>query len=129
MNTDNLQSENQNDYARVQFTYVPNNNIPYLDQKLFIIGAITNNVMDQNAEMQFDVKQGVYQKTLLLKQGYYNYTYLFVPEETQIPTQAAVDGSFFQTAQDYYVFVYLYDYDYGYDRLLGMRKITTKGMF
>ena len=25
--------------------------------------------------------------------------------------------------------VYLYDYDYGYDRLLGYRKISTRGMF
>ena len=72
---------------------------------------------------------GCYETSLLLKQGYYNYTYLFVPEETKIPTQVDVDGSFFQTAQDYYVFVYLYDYDYGYDRLLGIRRISTKGMF
>jgi len=54
---------------------------------------------------------------------------LFVPENTQLASQEAVDGDFYQTSQDYYIFVYLYDYDYGYDRLLGYRKISTRGMF
>ena len=76
MNTESLQSEFQNDYAKVQFTYVPKDNIPFLDQKLYLSGALTNNVLDQKAEMQFDVKRGAYQKILLLKQGYYSYQYI-----------------------------------------------------
>jgi len=103
---------------------------PFVDKgDLYIYGALTDWNLLEEAKLYYDERMGCYETSLLLKQGYYNYTYLFVPEETKIPTQAAVDGDFFQTAQDYFVFVYLYDYNYGYDRLLGMRKISTKGMF
>ena len=53
------------------------------------------NLQDE-AKLNYDERMGCYETSLLLKQGYYNYTYLFVPEETQIPTQAAVDGNFYQ---------------------------------
>ena len=66
---------------------------------------------------------------MLLKQGYYNYTYVFVADKTEGINSVEVDGSFYQTGQDYHVFVYLYDYDYGYDRLLGVKKLTTRGVF
>ena len=79
--------------------------------------------------MKFDQNLACYETSLLLKQGYYNYTYLFVPEETEIPSQEIIDGNFYQTAHDYYVFVYVYDYNYGYDRLMGWSLVTTKGMF
>lgn len=127
MNTDNLQSENQNDYAQVQFTYIPKDNIPYLDQKLFIIGAITNNVMDQNAEMQFDVKQGVYQKTLLLKQGYYSYNYILrdrnVPYDLDDFTET--EGNHFETENSYTILVYYRAPGTLNDQLLGFTSINS----
>ena len=127
MNTDNLQSENQNDYAQVQFTYIPKDNIPYLDQKLFIIGAITNNVMDQNAEMQFDVKQGVYQKTLLLKQGYYSYNYILrdrnVPYDLDDFTET--EGNHFETENSYTILVYFRAPGSLNDQLLGFTSINS----
>lgn len=103
---------------------------PFVDEgDVYVYGALTDWRLQESARLSYDERLGCYETSLLLKQGYYNYTYLFVPEETNIPSQMHVDGSFFQTSQDYYVFVYLYDYDFGYDRLLGMRKVTTKGMF
>lgn len=127
MNTDNLQSENQNDYAQVQFTYVPKDNIPYLDQKLFIIGAITNNVMDQNAEMEFDLKQGVYQKTLLLKQGYYSYNYILrdrnVPYDLDDFTET--EGNHFETENSYTILVYYRAPGTLNDQLLGVTSINS----
>tara|TARA_B100000900_G_C20584034_1_gene718745 strand:- start:1152 stop:2438 length:1287 start_codon:yes stop_codon:yes gene_type:complete len=115
------------DYVWVNFCLQQN---PFIDKgDVYIYGALTDWNLQEQAKLNYDEQMGCYETSMLLKQGYYNYTYLFVPEETKIPTQVDVDGSFFQTAQDYYVFVYLYDYDYGYDRLLGMRRISTKGMF
>lgn len=108
MNTDNLQSENQNDYAQVQFTYVPKDNIPFLDQRLYMIGAITNNKIDPSAEMQFDVKQGVYQKTLLLKQGYYSYHYILRDRNTpnDLDDFTETEGNHFETENNYSILVY-----------------------
>ena len=96
---------------------------------LYLYGALTDWHLKEEAKLNYDERMGCYETSLLLKQGYYNYTYLFIPEDTQLASQEAVDGHFHQTSQDYYIFVYLYDYDYGYDRLLGYRKISTRGMF
>jgi len=115
------------DYVWVNFCLQQN---PFVDKgDVFVYGALTDWDLKEEAKLTYDERMGCYETSLLLKQGYYNYTYLFVAEESRTPSQEAVDGNFYQTAQDYFVFVYLYDYDYGYDRLLGMRKITTKGMF
>lgn len=117
----------QADYVWVNFCLQQN---PFVDEgDVYVYGALTDWNLQEQAKLKYDEDLGCYETSLFLKQGYYNYTYLFVPEETQVPSQVHVDGNFFQTAQDYYVFVYLYDYDFGYERLLGMRKVTTKGMF
>ncbi len=127
MNTDNVQSENQNDYAQVQFTYVPKDNIPYLDQKLYLAGAITHNILDPNAEMQFDVKLGVYQKTLLLKQGYYSYSYILrdrnAPNDLDDFTET--EGNHFETENNYTILVYYHAPGTLNDQLVGFATINS----
>lgn len=127
MNTDNVQSENQNDYAQVQFTYVPKDNIPYLDQKLYLAGAITHNIIDPNAEMQFDVKLGVYQKTLLLKQGYYSYSYILrdrnAPNDLDDFTET--EGNHFETENNYTILVYYHAPGTLNDQLVGFATINS----
>jgi len=127
MNTDNLQSENQNDYAQVQFTYVPKDNIPYLDQKLYLIGALTNNIVDNNAEMQFDVKQGVYQKSLLLKQGYYSYNYILRDRNTpyDLDDFTETEGNHFETENNYTILVYYHAPGTRNDQLVGFATINS----
>jgi hypothetical protein len=127
MNTDNLQSENQNDYAQVQFTYVPKDNIPFLDQQLYLTGALTNNVLDQNAEMKFDMKQGVYQKTLLLKQGYYSYNYILrdrnIPNDLDDFTET--EGNHFETENNYTILVYYHAPGTRNDQLVGFATVNS----
>jgi hypothetical protein len=127
MNTDNLQSENQNDYAQVQFTYVPKDNIPYLDQKLYLIGALTNNIVDNNVEMQFDVKQGVYQKSLLLKQGYYSYNYILRDRNTpnDLDDFTETEGNHFETENNYTILVYYHAPGTRNDQLVGFATINS----
>ena len=125
-----LERNNNNteaDYVWVNFCLKQK---PFVDKgSVFIYGALTNWSLEESAELNYNADAECYETSLHLKQGYYNYTYLFVPEESQIPNQSMVDGDYYQTSQDYYVFVYLYDYDYGYDRLLGMRRVSSNGMF
>ena len=73
-NTESLQSENQNDYATVNFTYLPKDKIPFIGHKLYLAGALTNNSLNKEAEMIFDPTLGYYKKSILLKQGYYSST-------------------------------------------------------
>tara|TARA_Y100000385_G_scaffold271276_1_gene311082 strand:+ start:1010 stop:2296 length:1287 start_codon:yes stop_codon:yes gene_type:complete len=115
------------DYVWVNFCLKKN---IFIDPgELYIFGGLTNWTLTEDARLNYDSRLGCYETSLLLKQGYYNYTYLFLPEDSQSPSQVHVDGNFYQTSQNYLVFVYLYDYNFGYDRLLGMQMVSTRGMF
>ena len=124
---DKRDSRIQADYVGVNFCL---KNPSILDEgDLYVYGGLTDWVLKEEAKLVYDAANACYETSMLLKQGYYNYTYVFVADKTEGINSVVVDGSFYQTGQDYHVFVYLYDYDYGYDRLLGVKKLTTRGVF
>lgn len=117
----------QADYVQVDFCLKQK---PFIEEgNLYIYGALTNWDIDKEGRMEYNHQSGCYETSMVLKQGYYNYTYMFVSAETGEVSQAPVDGSFYQTSQDYHVLVYLFDHHDGYDRLLGVSKISTKDRF
>ncbi len=75
-NTESLESDFQNDYTKVVFTYMPTQKLPFVGQNLYLQGALTNNIINNQGLMEFNAKLGLYQKTILLKQGYYSYNYV-----------------------------------------------------
>lgn len=107
-NTESLQSEFQNDYANVVFTYIPKNGIPYVGERLFLSGAFTQNKLNANSEMQFNATKGVYEKTLLLKQGYYSYQYILRDNKDPQPSQdfTETEGNHWETENSYTILVY-----------------------
>jgi len=128
MNTESLQSETQNDYASVIFTYVTKDRKPLLDKKVYLTGAVTNNVLDKNAEMQFDVRLGVYQKKFLLKQGYYSYAYIFRDREAPnfMDDFVETEGSYTETENNYIVLVYYHAPGTRNDQIIGFANLSTK---
>jgi len=66
----------QTGYANVHFTYVPENNQPYTGEDIYILGEFTGNKIGNENKMEYNADKGIYEKTLLLKQGYYAYTYV-----------------------------------------------------
>ena len=126
-NTDGLQSENQNDYARVVFTYSPKDHIPFLGQKLYLVGALTNNELNKNSEMIFDAKLGVYQKSLVLKQGYYSYNYIIRDsyDPNSLDDFTETEGNHWETENNYSIFVYYRQPGAQHDSLMGFTTINT----
>lgn len=107
-NSESLQSEFQNDYANVVFTFVPKNGIPYMGEKLYLIGDLTQNKLSSFAQMQFNASKGYYEKTLLLKQGYYSYQYLLRDAKDPQPSQdfMETEGDHWETENTYTILVY-----------------------
>lgn len=119
----------QSDYANVYFTYVPTNNQPYLGKDLFLSGAIMNNTLNDSSKMIFNNEKGVYEKTLLLKQGYYSYTYVTKEKSSRaaIADVLETDGSFWETENDYCIFVYFRSLSGRHDELVGFTTINSRG--
>ena len=69
----------------------------------------------------FDEQEQMYVAEILMKQGYYNYLYLFVPDGSSEGSTIEAEGSFYQTENEYTIFVYARLQGERYDRLLGYR--------
>ena len=66
----------QGDYGTVHFHFIPSGNKPYPGQDVYIVGQMTNYDLNDLTKLHFNGETGEYEISLLLKQGYYNYTYV-----------------------------------------------------
>jgi len=83
---------------------------------VFLIGSLTQWGKSQEAKMVWDNKMKVYQTTLLLKQGWYDYQYALKGEEGFVTD--SFEGSYFETENEYEVLVYFRNLGSRYDQLV-----------
>jgi hypothetical protein len=75
--------------------------------------------------MEYDLLNHSYTSTLLLKQGSYNYQYLYVPKgETRGYTLDA-EGDFHQTENVYNIYVYHKPFGERYYKLVGFHTVSN----
>ena len=118
----------QGEYGRVHFTFVPNNRQSFAGKDIYIMGEMTANALNDSTRLTFNETKGVYEISLLLKQGFYNYTYVTKDEENKNakPETAITDGDYWETENNYTVLVYYRSLGNRYDELLGMATINSK---
>ncbi|MFZ1615913.1 MAG: DUF5103 domain-containing protein, partial [Flavobacteriales bacterium] len=58
--------------------------------------------------------------------GYMDYQYAFLPAGSTVPDLSKLEGSHYQTENDYLVLVYVRDYQLRCDRLLGLRFLNSR---
>lgn len=86
---------------------------------IFLDGDFVNRRFDPGSIMTFNRATGRYEKTLLLKQGAYNYQYLAVGAGDSAGSTALVEGDYYPTRNEYLVKVYHRRRGERYDRLIG----------
>lgn len=114
---DNSDSKREGDYADVHFTL--NCDLPQSYGKVYLYGALTNWKISPQYEMKYDFVHQSYYKALTLKQGYYDYAYVYVDNSYGKVSFDEFEGNFFNTENDYIVFVYLKDKSLNTDKLIG----------
>lgn len=98
------QPELEADYVFVHFSLKTPQ--PLLSQQVYLNGALTNWQLDQNALMDYDADTDTYRKTLLLKQGYYNYQYLVQDYQGGNSNLLTLENSHYETENDYLILLY-----------------------
>lgn len=93
---------------------------------IYVVGMFNNYSMTPENKMEFNTKKGIYEKAILIKQGFTNYQYLTVNNKGIIDQENAVDGNFYQTDNDYTVLVYYKGAIDRYERVIG--KGTAKSL-
>jgi len=92
------------DYFFVHFRL--NHDFPESYEKIYINGALTNWQQNQNSEMIYNPVKKAYERTLLLKQGFYNYHYLKVNSGETKGTLYDFEGNFEKTENDFLILIY-----------------------
>ncbi len=111
-----VESDTEADYVIVHFT-LASPEIPGVD--LFIEGDITNRRFDPDSRMIYNRTNETYEKSLLLKQGAYNYQYLAVPFGSTKGFTDLIEGDYHQTIHEYTIKVYHRKPGARYDKLVG----------
>ena len=117
-NSDNRENSSTSEYVHVHFTL----RSPRLEGDVFVNGVWTNDQLSAPYKMQFDEGAQCYRLSLLLKQGYYSYQYVWQQPNGQIATVPS-EGSFYQTENRYQVLVYYRKMGERADRLVGFAEI------
>ena len=86
---------------------------------IFIDGDFVQRRFDDNSRMFYNHATRRYERAMLLKQGAYNYQYLFVPPGASRGYTAQIEGDRYQTVNEYSVRVYHRRRGERYDRLIG----------
>ena len=111
-------SDTEADYMWVYFYYPIER--PYLEGKMYILGDLTYNLVNDSTEMVYDFSEKCYVGSLLLKQGGYNYVYALKSKNKKELSVMQTEGSFWQSRNRYEVLVYYRPFGARYDRLVGM---------
>lgn len=85
---------------------------------IYIYGQMTGWNFSDEYKMKWNPEKGQYENNLYLKQGYYNYLYMYKPHDGE-PDVAVIEGSHAATDNEYSFFVYYTEPGQVYNRLIG----------
>lgn len=119
--TEDFEGENREEYVNTHFTL--RSDYPLDGGKAFVFGELTDWRILPEAELQFNEAMNYWETTLLLKQGYYNYEYVFVPKGKKEIDVTKIEGNHWETGNEYCILVYLLDDGGAYDRLIGVTSV------
>jgi hypothetical protein len=105
------------DYVYVYFT-LPSKQI-ISGGNMYVSGGLNNWAFNENNLMTYNAERGEYECTLMLKQGWYNYEYVFLKKGETDGTATKFEGSHYETENDYTVLVYYRNPRERYDRVIG----------
>lgn len=92
---------------------------PKQNESIFVCGAFNQYQHQPENEMRYMESKGIYEATIQMKQGLYNYRF-----ETKNPSNY-LEGNYAQTENAYEIFVYLRKPGKRYDELIGYQKVNS----
>ncbi|MGX7667097.1 type IX secretion system plug protein [Flavobacterium pedocola] len=105
------------DYSWVYFTLSANT---FLNGKdIYVTGMFNNFALTPEYKLDYNAEKGLFEKAVLMKQGFVNYQYVIADKNGKADYENAVDGNFYQTENNYFVLVYYRGNSERYDRVIG----------
>ena len=89
----------------------------------YLTGEFTYNSFTPEYKMEYDDAEQAYEATVLLKQGAYDFMYLWVPEGSEVGQMGPAEGNFYEAENEYQVYIYHRPFGGRYDRLVAAQQV------
>ncbi|HWD87651.1 MAG TPA: DUF5103 domain-containing protein [Mucilaginibacter sp.] len=122
-NTDGSDVKIDGDYAHIYFTLASAKSAS--EGSVYIVGQFNNYRLNDASKLNYDPADRHYHIQLFLKQGVYDYEYVWLPNGSTKPDNAAICGSHYETENEYQVFVYYHPASARWTELVGYRPLNT----
>ncbi|MEW5846184.1 MAG: DUF5103 domain-containing protein [Bacteroidota bacterium] len=116
-------SRTEADYSWVYFTLY--NDVQF-DGDIYLYGELTGWELNPSFKLSFNPQSGYYELKLLLKQGFYNYKYVFVAQTSTSPDFNRIEANFNETENTYNIYVYYRSQGLKYWRLVGLQVVNSR---
>jgi hypothetical protein len=111
------------DYVYVYFTLPAGQMIS--GGQMYASGNLNGWAFNSNNRMNFNPGKSQYECSMLLKQGWYNYEYVYLKNGSADGTATLFEGSHYETENDYTILVYYRNPHGRYDRVIGSVTANT----
>lgn len=117
-----LVNEYSEDYVFTHFTL--KSNTPYNEGDVYVFGELTDWQLQEDAKLHYNKEFDFWETELLLKQGAYNYQYVYLPYGSSTIDATYVEGSHYETSNIYNIYVYYQEEGSSYDQLIGFQSCS-----
>lgn len=117
----------QADYATVHFSFVPPGNTMLPNKDIYLFGKLNDYNLDDSAKMKYNPESGMYERSLFLKQGYYDYTYVTIDPMDRKRTAGfeLTEGNYWESENEYTILVYYRGLAERFDELIGITRVNS----
>ena len=115
-------SDTEADYLFVHFNLASDR---LTGGRLYVYGHFTGGNLTSKYEMEYNEREKAYQSTVLLKQGAYDYQYLWVPDGESAGQTKPTEGDWYETKNEYLILLYYRQRGSRYDRLISAFPIAS----
>ncbi len=122
LNQDGSDPRRDADYAHMYFSLASNKS--EADGTPYIVGQFNDYKLDERSKLTFD-SRGRWYTDLLLKQGVYDYQYIWVSNATKQPDDIILEGNYFETENEYQLLVYYRQTGSRYEQLVGYSLLSS----
>lgn len=89
----------------------------------YLTGEFAYNCFTPEYKMEYNEAEQAYEAIVLLKQGAYDFMYLWVPDGSGVGQTGPTEGNFYEAENEYQVYIYHRPFGGRYDRLVAAQQV------
>lgn len=115
----------ESEYARIHFSLRCNKDLE--GGELHVYGRFNNYSLTDETHLIYNKTTGLYETSMLLKQGFYNYKYVYLSANGEF-NDHFISGSYDITENDYTILVYYRNLGGRYDEIIGVGSVNSRNI-